>query len=179
MNTGLISSRYANSLLQYATSLQQQDEVYDQIKMLSQVLLKMPALRRAIINPSVSVKSKKKLLETACGGNMPSSLSKMIDLIFKNEREESLQYIALRFIDLYRQKFNIERGRLVTAITIDEDTEQRFIDRIQKIMKAEIEMESIVDPNIVGGFILTLGDFRWDASISGELSRIKNKFRKE
>jgi len=166
MNTGLISSRYADSLLQYAVSLGQEEEVYDKMKLLSEIFMKMPRLRSAI-------------LMTACGGSMPSSLSKMIDLILKNEREEVLQYIALRFIDLYRDKFDIQSGRLVTAISIDHKTGQQLVTRIQKMVKTNVEIESVVDSEIIGGFILTLGDFRWDASVSGELTRIRNKFRKD
>ncbi|SDZ96681.1 F-type H+-transporting ATPase subunit delta [Porphyromonadaceae bacterium KH3R12] len=179
MNTGLISSRYADSLLQYAISLGQQEEVYDKIKLLSEMCMKMPALRQVMMNPSVLVGDKKKILMTACGGSMPSSLSRMIDLILRNEREEVLQYITLRLIDLYRERFNIQRGKLVTAVAIDGETEQRLIARIKKMVKANVEMESVVDPEIIGGFVLTLGDFRWDASISGELARIRNKFQKE
>ena len=179
MNTGLISSRYADSLLQYAISLGQQEEVYDKIKLLSEMFMKMPGLHTAIMNPSLLGQDKKKILMTACGGNIPSSLSKMIDLILKNEREEVLQYITLRFIELYREKFHIRSGRLVTAVSIDHETEQQLIARIRRMVKTEVEMESVVDPEIIGGFVLTLGDFRWDASISGELTRIRNKFQKE
>lgn len=179
MNTGLISSRYADSLLQYAISLGQEEEVYDKMKLLSEIFMKMPRLRSAIINPSLSGREKKKILVTACGGSMPSSLSRMIDLILRNEREEVLQYITLRLIDLYRERFNIQRGKLVTAVAIDGETEQRLIARIKKMVKANVEMESVVDPGIIGGFVLTLGDFRWDASISGELARIRNKFQKD
>lgn len=179
MNTGLISSRYADSLLEYAISMQQQEEVYDRIKLLSEVFRKMPSLRNAIMNPYLSRPDKKKILITACGGNIPSSLSKMINLILKNEREEALQYISLHFIDIYREKFNIQSGRLVTAIAVDYETEQRLIARIQEIAKSDVEVESIVDPGIIGGFVLTLGDYRWDASISGELTRIRNKLQKD
>ncbi|WP_294078988.1 F0F1 ATP synthase subunit delta [Proteiniphilum sp. UBA5384] len=177
MNTGLISSRYADSLLQYAVSLNEQDEVYDKMKLLWEMYRKVPALRRAVVNPSVLAADKKKILVTACGGDVPSSLSKMLDLILRNEREENLPYMVLRFIDLYREKFSIRRGKLVTAVAIDEETEQQLIARIKKMVKADIEIESVADPGIIGGFILTLDDFRWDASISGELARIRNKFR--
>lgn len=177
MNTGLISSRYADSLLQYAISLGQQDEVYDRIKVLSAMFMEVPGLRSAIMNPSISRQEKKKIIITACGGNnVPSSLSKMIDLILKNEREEALQYMALSFIDSYRNKFHIQSGKLVTAVSIDDKMQQQLTDSIRKMVKTEVEIESVVDPGIIGGFMLTLGDYRWDASISGELTRIKNKF---
>lgn len=178
MNTGLISSRYASSLLQYAVSLQQQEEVYERVKLLSEVFTTMPVLRRAMKNRSLSIGDKKNILVTACGGSMPSSLSRMTNLILKNEREEVLQYIALRFVDLYRDKFNIQHGKLVTAIAIDEAAKQQIVTRIQKMTKSNIEMESLVDPEIIGGFILTIDDFRWDASIAGELARVRNQIQR-
>jgi F-type H+-transporting ATPase subunit delta len=172
MNAGLISSRYANALLQYAVSLGQEREVYDGVKLLAQLFTQ---LRGAIVNPSLPRREKEKILATACGGDVPSALSGMIGLILKNEREELLQHIALRFIDLYREKFNIGSGRLITAAPLSRETEQRLVARVREMADTEIEIECAVDPAIVGGFVLTLDDRRWDASIAGELSRIRNK----
>lgn len=177
MNTGLISLRYANSLLQYATGLEQQDEVYDRMKVLSEMFTRVPKLRRAIMNPSLLPQDKKKIFITACGGSIPSSLSKMFDLILKNEREDVLLYITLSYIRLYRYKFNIRYGKLITAVPINDQIEKQLADRIRKMVEMEVELDAVVDPGIIGGFVLTLGDFRWDASISGELTRIRNQFR--
>lgn len=177
VNTGLISTRYADTLLQYAISLGQQEAVYSKMKMLSEMYLSIPQLRATITKPSLQQQEKKKILITASGGSLPSSLTKMFDLILKNEREEFIQYIALRFIHLYRETFNIQHGKLITAVSIDHAAEQELIARIQKIVKSKIEMETVVDPSIIGGFVLSLGDNRWDASISGELSRLRNKLQ--
>jgi F-type H+-transporting ATPase subunit delta len=102
----------------------------------------------------------------------------MIDLILRNEREEHLQIIALRFVELYRKKFNIQYGKLITAVAIDKEREQQFIERIIKITGKELEMELVVDTDIIGGFILNLDNYQWDASVQGELTRIRNRFKK-
>lgn len=177
INSGLISTRYADTLLEYAVSLGQQEAVYSKLKLLSEMYLSIPQLRSAITNPSLQQQEKKKILISACGGTIPSSLSKMFDLILKNEREEVIQYIALRHIHLYRDKFNIQHGKLITAVSMDDAEEQALLARIQKIVKSNVEIDTVVDPSIIGGFVLTLGDYRWDASISGELSRLRNKFQ--
>lgn len=178
MDSGLISFRYANALLEYAAGQHQEEEVYERMKLLSGVYFRMQELRRVLMNPSVLRKDKQAILLTACGGNVPSSLSGMIDLILKNEREEAILSIAQRFIDLYRDKFQIRSGRLVTAAAIDEATTQQLIARIRKIVGMKIEMETTVDPEILGGFVLSIGDYRWDASVAGELNRIRKKFKK-
>lgn len=177
MNTGLISSRYAFTLLEYAGTLGQQKEVYAAMKIFSELYMESSSLRRALQNRSLSLEDRRKIILLACGNNVPVSLSKTIDLILKNKREEEMQYIALRFIDLYREKNHIQYGKLVTAVPIDAEKQLHFIDRIQQIVGGKLEVESVVDSDIIGGFVLTLGDNRWDASVMGELTRIRSKLK--
>jgi len=139
------------------------------------MFFEVPKLHNTLLDPSLPNPEKKKIILTACGGIVPSSLGKMIDLILKNEREESIQYIALRYIDRYREKFHIQHGKLITAVEMDSETHKRLIIRIEKVVGGEIELEPIVDPAIMGGFVLHLGDYRWDASIAGELTRIRKR----
>ncbi len=177
MNIGLISSRYAHTLLEYAVASGQQEEVYTAMKIFSELFMQTRPLRRAIQNPSIALQDKKKIIVTACGNNIPASLEKMIDLILKNKREEMIRNIVLRFIELYRERYHIQSGKLVTAVPIDPEREEQFIRRIQKIVGGKLEVDPVVDPDIIGGFVLSLGDNRWDASISGELTRIRSTLK--
>ena len=178
MNSGLISTRYAKALLDHAIASGEQQEVYLRMKTLAAMFTAHPALRRALAGTVNTKQQKISILHTASGGDLPSSLERMIRLILENEREELIHYIALRYLELYRDRFNIQYGRLITAVPIDEKTEERFIEQIRKIVGGRLEVEPVVDPGIIGGFILYLDDTRWDASVSGELSRIRNRFWK-
>lgn len=176
MNSGLISTRYARALLEYAAETGEQEEVYEKMKLLSEIFLEVTELRYAIQNQSISTSEKRAVITTACGGSLPSSFSKMLTLILRNERQEHLLYIALRYVELYREKFHIQYGKLITAVDMGKEKAQQLTTRIEKIVGGELEVESVVDPAIIGGFVLNLDGFRWDASISGELTRIKSRF---
>lgn len=179
MDRGLISTRYARSLLDYAISLDQQDEVYNSLKTISEVFWEVPVLRVVLTNTSIRLEEKLKILNTAAGDNLPSSLKKMADMIFLNEREDLIQYIALRYIELYRDKFKILHGKIITAVHFGKEEIKSFQKRIQKLVGDNLELEPVVDPDIIGGFVLQLDDYRWDASVSGELTRIKSHFKKK
>ena len=99
MNTGLISTRYAAALLKYAIELDQQKDVYSALKFLLKVCGNVPELREALQTHSIAKSEKKKIIIAACGGNVPSTLDEMLDLIIKNERQVLIDYIALRYID--------------------------------------------------------------------------------
>jgi len=176
MNSGLISTRYARALLDYAAEMGEQEEVYEKMKLLSEIYLEVPELRYAIQNQSIHSIEKNEIISTACGGGLPSSFRQMLTLIFKNERHEHILYISLRYIELYRERFHIQYGKLITAVDIGNEKEQQLTTRIEKIIGGELEVESVVDPAIIGGFVLSLDGFRWDASVSGQLTRIRNRF---
>jgi F-type H+-transporting ATPase subunit delta len=178
MDRGLISTRYARSLLDYAISLDQQDEVYERMKTVSEVFWEVPEVRIALTNTSIRLDERLKIFFTSTGGNIPSSLVKMADMIFHNEREDLIQYIALRYIELYRDRFKILHGKITTAVPFDKKDSNSFQKRIQKLVGENLELEPVVDPDIIGGFVLQLDDYRWDASVSGELTRIKSHFKK-
>jgi len=178
MNTGLISTRYATALLEYSVESNQQEEVYSALKFFLKVYGNVPELRQALQTHSIVKSEKKKIIISACGENVPSTLDEMIELVVKNERQGLIDYIALRYIDLYRERFNIQHGKLVTAVSMDETTKERFIKRIESIIDKELEIETEVEPDIIGGFLLYLDDHRLDASISGKLNRIRRKVKK-
>ncbi len=177
MNTGLISSRYANTLLNFSSEKGDQNEVYGRMKFLSEVFLRTRILRRTLDDRSIHSSDKKKFLITACGGNIPESLDKMLDLILKNEREDILHFIALQYIKIYRKRYKIQSAKLTTAHSMSNEEIEKFLSRIEKIVEEIIELETETNPDIIGGFILQLGDYRWDASLSGELTRLKNTIK--
>lgn len=174
MNTGPISTRYATALLDYSIEKGEQEEVYARMKFLVAVFLEVPKLRGALQDLSIPSSEKLKIVRTACGDSLPTSLDEMLALIVQNERERYTQFIAQRFIDLYRKRYRLQAGKLVTATPIGKETEGKLLDRIRQVTGDDVEIETIVNPSIIGGFILNLDDYRWDASVAGELERLRH-----
>ena len=67
MNSGLVSTRYANALLDYAIEMGEQEEVYARMKVLSAMFVEVPGLKGALQNPSIPTNEKKDIILTACG----------------------------------------------------------------------------------------------------------------
>lgn len=176
MNTGLISVRYATALFDFAKETKSVEKVYGEAKMLTLMFMKMGELRLVLDNPVLSVSEKRKLILNAAGGSTSLVFEQFTDLLLKNGREGQIQNIMLRFIDLYRKEKNIRYGKLTTAFEVDKDTEERLISLVTDKVGGTLELEKVVDPDILGGFMLEVEDVRWDASISGQLMRIKNEY---
>lgn len=176
MNAGLISVRYAKALLQFAQNEHVEDEIYEQAKFLINVFSNIKNLHTTLDSPLVPKAKKREILITACGNGVSKTFEKFIDLLLSNDREGYLRYIMLQYEDLYRVSKNILHGKLITAVEIDDATKDHLVQSIEQKVKGKLELEKIVDPTILGGFILELDYVRWNASLSRQLNDIKKQY---
>ena len=126
MNIGVISNRYAKALYQYAAEGQCEKQVYREMMTLADSYLQVPALRKALDNPLLSVAEKTDLLCNACGGKVSPQTKRFFMLVLTEHREKFMQFMAVAYIDLYRKKHNILIGRLITAIPVSKEIEDRM-----------------------------------------------------
>lgn len=177
MNTGLISIRYAKALFQFAKEENSLAAVYQDAKLLWQVFSNMPRLSAVLENPFVNKEEKHQLIKNAAGKNRSQTFDKFTDMVIKNERENLIQEMMYKFIETYRKDQNIQYGKLITAVPIDTKTENDIKALVKK--EGTMELEHTVNPNILGGFILEVDHKRWDASISNQLSKIKQEYKEK
>ena len=97
-------------------------------------------------------------------------------MLLTNDREDCLQSVMLQYQEQYRKSKNILHGKLVTAVAIDDATRDDLIKSIELKVKGKLEVEKIVDPSILGGFILELDFVQWNASLSRQLNDIKKQY---
>lgn len=176
MNTGLIPARYATALLDFANASNEQDRVYTETKAITQSYFKFSELRTVLDNPVLATAEKRKIILLAAGGNASKPFERFLDLILENNREKHLHEIVLKFIDLYRKQKNIHYGKLTTATAVNALTEKRLMAMVENTTGGTIEMEKIIDPEILGGFLFEVDFVRWDASVSGQLRRIRQEY---
>ena len=176
MNTGLIPVRYATALLDFANESNLQDSVYNEAKAVIKSYFQFSELRTVLDNPVLAKTEKRKIILLAAGGNVCTPFEKFLDLVLDNNRENHLLSIALKYIDLFRKQKNIHYGKLTTASTINAVTEKKLMAMVENTTGGTIEMEKVIDPDIIGGFLFEVDFVRWDASISGQLRRIKQEY---
>jgi F-type H+-transporting ATPase subunit delta len=177
MNEGLIATRYARALLQFAEANQQAEVVYAEAGRLSEVYRREKRLRTLLDNPVMRLADKQQMLIAATGGKPSVALRRFIDLMLENGRESFLNFILLKYTDLYRKRNNIHIARLTTVSDIDKATETRIVDLVRQSISGSIELEKATDSNILGGFVLDVDSNRWDASLAGQLRRIRKDFK--
>lgn len=135
-----------------------------------------PALQSTMANPFVADSAKQQLIVTACGLDKPDKvLADFLHMLAENKRLPMVHSIALAYLGIYRQAHNIHQVTVTSAVTLDKEIQKRITDVIQKQIGPDGSMEyrSIIDPNIIGGFIVAIDNDKLDASIANELKQLK------
>ena len=129
-------------------------------------------LRAAIDNPMLPKQNKEQLLLTACGGNPSEFTVKFCKLVLREGRENLIQFMANAFISLYKKERNMVSARLITAVPVAEETEAKMRQMVEKRTNAQVEFQTEVNPDIIGGFILEYDTYRMDVSVQSQLRTI-------
>jgi F-type H+-transporting ATPase subunit delta len=102
----------------------------------------------------------------------PISFS-IIEIITRKNREELLPSIATEFHKLYNSHKNIQVAEVTTTYPLDAGQRQEFTDLVKRVSGKQVELREKVDPALIGGFVLQVGDQQIDESIKTKLQRLK------
>ena len=174
MNESQISVRYAKALFQSASEQQLLDDVYKDMEVLTNTC-KLDDFKHMLEIPTLQPSQKIKLVGTIFEKYFSKISLSMINLVIKNKREAYLPGIARNFRDLYRQEKGVRTATLVTAQPLDELVINNIHKLIKKAYDSEVELSSSVDGDVIGGFILTIEDKQYDASVASNLRKLKKQ----
>ena len=173
MNAGVVATRYAKAIYEFALEKGEEDVVYKGFGLLSKNCMRLPELHTVMEDPTVSNKSKSEVLLTACGNSGNKTLRQIIDMILENGRVDYMENIALVYAEYYRKSKGIVIAHLKSVEPADEKIKKELVNVISRITNHRVEFHSQTDPDIIGGFVLEIENNRLDASVKDQLNRLK------
>jgi F-type H+-transporting ATPase subunit delta len=173
-----IEVRYAKSLLELAVEKGQLDTVYADMRKVLAGCRQIKDLQVLLKSPLIKTDKKIKVFKAIFKGQVCTITEEFIILITKNRRESYLEGISEQFIIQYKEKKNIITATVTSAIGLDDAIRKKIMDILKKWYKAEIEIVEKVDPKLIGGFVLRIGNKEADMSILRQLNQLKKDFNK-
>lgn len=166
--------RYATAILDLSNSKGVSEVVNNDMKSIASTIKGNEELNTFIQNPTIKVEVKERaLLEVfATADNVTKGL---LHLLFENKRFEILDVIASEYSKLFDIQNNVEVAKVTTAIAMDSVLEAKVLAKIATLSNKKITIENIVDPSILGGFILRIGDQQYNASVANRLQILKRE----
>lgn len=178
MDNGKISVRYARALFQVAQEQACEAEVYDGLtRFAHNYLLAIAQFNEVLADPIVAREEKVKLLEMAVGEPIHGCLKQFIAFVADQKREDKMFLIAMKYMEMYREKHHILSTQVTTATQLPEETYDKIKAFVKQTFDADAELDVHIDPSLIGGFILDIENTRMDASVVGQLNALKNRLK--
>ena len=173
-----LAARYAKSILDLAAEKGQLEAVYEDMLFLQAAARISPEFVRVLRSPILKADKKGKILDAITAGKVSPLTVAFYKLLLGKERETYLPEIAHAFVDQYKAHKGILVVKLTTAVTIGEDVKQAILRKVQNGHDAQhLELEATTREELIGGFILEIGDRMIDSSVAHELNEIRKQFQ--
>ena len=172
-----LAARYAKSLIDLANEKSQLEPVYQDMLFLQILCKESREFLVLLRSPVVKADKKVAIVEAVTKGKISELTAIFNRLLINKGRESNLPEIITSFIDQYNKQKGIHTVKLTTAVPVTEEVKKQIIAQVQKqTNKNNIDLKTIVDEDIIGGFVLEIGDQLIDASILYDLNKIKAQF---
>ena len=171
-----VATRYAKSLIDLAVEQKSLEDTRKDMLLFSQTLRANSQLQAVLANPIVSHAKKIKILEAIFGGKVSKLMDSFFKIMINKSRSEILYATSKEFINQYNVIKHIIRAYVTSATPLSEQNRKSVIAELEAATKGTIELHTKVDPKLIGGFVLTVGDMQVDTSLSSSLNRLKQDF---
>jgi F-type H+-transporting ATPase subunit delta len=167
-----IAEVYGRSLFEVASEHDATDEIREQLGQFADALDADRDLAIFFFSPYFSVQEKKdglaKLLDGAA-----ETLVNFLELLVEKHRMPAIFRIRRRYDTLWEQAHRVLPVQIATAVALDEGVARQLGEQIEKTTGQRVELTASVDPDIVGGIVLRVGNSILDASIRNRLENLR------
>ena len=167
--------RYAKAILETAVSNGNVNLVNEDMKSVISTVASSSELSDFLVNPTISTDLKMNALSEVFSSVQPETKS-LFRLLQENKRFEILVSIAAQFNILFDEMNGVEVAKVTTAFPMTPELKAQVLAKIATISNKKITIKNIVDPFIIGGFILRIGDKQYNASVANRLLELKREF---
>lgn len=177
MAVASVAFRYAKSLLDLAEERGITEEIHRDMLFFKNTVDQSRPLALMLKNPIVRSSKKDAVLKLIFGGKINPMSSAFIDIVARKNRESLIEDIAAEYIRLYDEMRGIEHATVITTTPLTDELRIKFKAMVAKTTGRElVELTEKINPQLIGGYILQLGDRQVDASVKSQLSELKLAF---
>ncbi|MFA0759439.1 MAG: hypothetical protein NOOUEUKL_002118 [Candidatus Fervidibacter sp.] len=175
--SGWKARRYAQALLLAAIKAGELDRVEAEMQSLSDLFARTPQLVKFLMQPLVPFSEKERLLRQRLQGRLSPVTLNFLLTVVKHKRADAFEHIARVFEELVREYRGEVVAEVTSAVPLTEYERTITLQRLQEITGKRVLLSERVDPSIIGGMRIVVGNKLLDLSLRGHLERIRERLR--
>ncbi|MCS7229563.1 MAG: F0F1 ATP synthase subunit delta [Candidatus Kryptonium sp.] len=172
-----VAKRYAKALIEIAEELKKLDRITQDVQLIDSVIKNSRELQLFLKSPIIKEDKKKQVIQEIFTDSRVDPVTlKFILLLIEKKREDLLQDIVKMYQDLYDEKMGVVTAEVITAVEVDESERKKIEKKILEMTQAK-KVKAIykIDPSIIGGIVIKIGDTVYDASIRRKIQLLREQ----
>ncbi|MCX2718574.1 ATP synthase F1 subunit delta [Lentiprolixibacter aurantiacus] len=175
MSDSRAAVRYAKAILDLAIDKKADADLENDMRLVVSTIQENGELKDVLGSPVISGEVKKSIL-SGVFKDIHELGHGLIELLIDKKRISLLSEVAAQYVRLH-EEFKGERVAYVTtAVPLNKSLQDRLLQQVEKITGDKVTLENQVDENVLGGFVLRVGDLQYNASIANKLEKLKREF---
>jgi F-type H+-transporting ATPase subunit delta len=166
--------RYAKAILEMAQASGTAPQVNEDMALIASTIHSNGELSGFIGSPTIKANVKEAALKEVFAGTQNITQG-LFQLLHENKRFDILAQIAAEYKIQFDVMNGVEVATVTTAFPITPELEAKVLSKVKEFSDKKITLKNIVDPAIIGGFILRIGDKQFNASIANRLTTLKRE----
>ncbi len=174
----IASRRYARALFQVAKSLNRTEGFLEEFRELSKIMLENRELRDFLDYPNITNSEKKNVIQEIFKGRVDQEIIQLIYILLEHNRLERIRAIYYDYKYLVYKDKHMKIAYATTAVKMKDEEMDMLKNKLSQKYNCDIEVQNIVDPGVIGGVYLRVGDRIIDGTIKGKFDDIKERLLK-
>ena len=135
--------------------------------------MRHPELRALMQHPAVPFADKERVLRKVMGRGVAAAPINLVLLMVRRGRPGAIDRMIERFTELLRRHRGIALAEVRTALPLDDGQRAELVSRLRTLTRSQVEVDETVDPDLIGGIAVRIGDQLYDATVRSRLERLR------
>jgi len=166
---------YARALFEIARAEGTIDEVEDELFRLARTLESSDSLRNALTDEQIPVARREGIVEDLLGNKVTNTTVQLVSMVIAGGRGRDLPSIIDKLVKRASEAKQLELAEVRSAVALSAEQQTRLKAALSNATGKEINLKVIVDPNVLGGLVATVGDTVIDGSVRTRLDNVKSR----
>lgn len=170
----LVAKVYSDALFEVAIEENKVDLLFEELTLITDLFKEYPEFFELFKTPKISIEDKKKSIEEAFGGKISTEMLNFLKIILDKRRSSAIHSIKNEFDIRVLAHKGIEKATVESAVALDDTQLKTLESELSEKTGKVIQLKNNINPDIIGGLLLRVGDKVVDGSIRKRLNDMKD-----